>query len=181
MYLARNRVTIGRCVSLGPNIQCKVDPGGRLEIGDHCEVRAGVLLDVWGQLSIGARTFIGHTSTIGAQKMVEIGNDCLIAECVTIRDQDHRIADLSRPIREQGYSVAPVRIGNDVWLGAKVTVCKGVSIGDGCVVGANAVVTRDLPPYSVAVGAPARVVRYRTDRRDNADTGKRSHRTMNLC
>ncbi len=66
-------------------------------------------------------------------------------------------------MRLQGEDVAPVRIGNSVWLGAKVTVLKGVSIGDGAIVGANAVVSSDLPPGAVAVGVPARVMRIRSD------------------
>jgi len=159
---AHGRATLGRRIMLGARVGCKVDPGGYLAIRDHCEIRTGVLLDVWGELTIGARTFVGQGTVIGAQERIEIGTDCLIGEYVTIRDQDHGIADTSRAIREQGYKVAPVHIGDNVWLGAKVTVCKGVSIGTGCVVGANSVVTHTLPPYSVAIGAPARVMRQRT-------------------
>jgi acetyltransferase-like isoleucine patch superfamily enzyme len=66
-------------------------------------------------------------------------------------------------MRLQGEDVASVRIGNDVWLGAKVTVLKSVSIGDGAIVGANAVATSDLPPSAVALGIPARVMRIRSD------------------
>jgi len=65
------------------------------------------------------------------------------------------------PIKDQGIVKSPVRIGPDVWLGAKVTVLRGVTVGRGCVVAANAVVNRDLPAFSVAVGVPARVVRDR--------------------
>ena len=79
----------------------------------------------------------------------------LIADDVYVSDFDHRIDDLTRPIKDQGIVKARVRIERDVWLGTKVTVARGVVIGAGTVVGANAVVTRDLPPYSVAVGAPA--------------------------
>ena len=64
-------------------------------------------------------------------------------------------------IKDQGITKSRVRIERNVWLGTKVTVCRGVTIGEGAVVGANAVVTRDLPMYSVSVGAPARVIRDR--------------------
>ena len=85
----------------------------------------------------------------------------LIADGVYISDFDHKFADLDRPIKDQGIAKARVRIERDVWLGTKVTVCRGVVIGDGAVVGANAVVTRDLPPFAVAVGVPARIIRDR--------------------
>ncbi|MCW2490757.1 MAG: acetyltransferase, partial [Frankiales bacterium] len=68
-----------------------------------------------------------------------------------------------RPIKDQGITKSPIRIGADVWLANKVTVVRGVHIGDGSVVGANAVVTSDLPPYSIAAGVPARVIRSRLD------------------
>ncbi len=66
-------------------------------------------------------------------------------------------------MRLQGEDVAPMGIGNDVWLGAKVRVLKGVSIGDGAIVGANSVATSDLPPCAVALGTPARVMRMYSD------------------
>ncbi|HYU66336.1 MAG TPA: acyltransferase, partial [Jatrophihabitantaceae bacterium] len=80
-------------------------------------------------------------------------------------DFDHRYSDLDVPIKDQGIVKSPVRIGNDVWLGTKTTVVRGVRIGDGAVIGANAVVSRDVPAYGVAVGIPARVVH---DRRHDA-------------
>ena len=89
------------------------------------------------------------------------GDLALFADGVYISDFDHRFADLERPIKDQGIVKTRVRIGRDVWLGTKVTVCRGVRIGDGVVVGANAVVTRDLPDHAVAVGVPARVIKDR--------------------
>ena len=81
---------------------------------------------------------------------------------VAIRDHDHRFdGPLAVPIREQGHVCAPVTIGDNVWLAGKSTVLKGVTIGDNAVVGANAVVTRDIPANAVAMGVPARVIRYR--------------------
>lgn len=92
---------------------------------------------------------------------VEIGAACIIADDVYIADFDHAYGSRELPVKDQGIVKVPVRIGDDVWLGTTVTVAKGVAVGDGCVVGANAVVTRDLPAYSVAVGAPAVIIRRR--------------------
>ena len=93
---------------------------------------------------------------------VVIGEDCLIAELVSIRDHDHRFADLDVPIRAQGADVAEVNIGRNVWIGSKATVLKGVTIGDDAIVGAGAVVTRDVPANAIVIGVPARVVRFRS-------------------
>jgi acetyltransferase-like isoleucine patch superfamily enzyme len=92
---------------------------------------------------------------------VEIGAAALFADDIYVSDFDHKFADLTMPIKDQGISKARVRIEPDVWIGTKATVTSGVVIGEGAVVGANAVVTRDLPPYSVSVGVPARVIKDR--------------------
>ncbi len=87
-----------------------------------------------------------------------IGRDVLIAEHVTIRDQDHAYGG-QLPTSKNGFVTAPIRIGDNVWLGAKVTILKGVSVGNNVVIGANSEVTRDLRDNVVAVGVLARVVR----------------------
>jgi acetyltransferase-like isoleucine patch superfamily enzyme len=80
---------------------------------------------------------------------------------VSIRDHNHRFDKLDVPVRLQGMTSAPVRIGRNVWIGGKATITKGVSIGDNAVIGANAVVTHDIPANAIAVGVPARVIKYR--------------------
>jgi acetyltransferase-like isoleucine patch superfamily enzyme len=92
---------------------------------------------------------------------IEIGEDCLIAEMVSIRDHNHRFDRLDVPVRCQGMASAPIRIGRNVWIGGKATIIKGVTIGDNAVIGANAVVTHDVPANSIAVGVPARVIKVR--------------------
>jgi len=111
-------------------------------------------------LHIGDGTSIAGNVVISAARSVRLGRKVLLARGVYISDHTHRYDDTSRPILEQGIErMEPVEIGDGAWLGENVVVCPGVRIGRGAVVGANAVVTEDVPDFSLAVGAPARVVR----------------------
>ncbi|MGH8961224.1 MAG: acyltransferase [Jatrophihabitantaceae bacterium] len=114
-----------------------------------------------GTLTLGDKSVLARDVSINCYLDVEIGACALIADNVYISDFDHRFADLTTPIKDQGIAKSRVRIGRDVWLGTKVTIARGVEIGEGTVVGANAVVTKDLPAFSVCVGVPARVIRDR--------------------
>jgi acetyltransferase-like isoleucine patch superfamily enzyme len=114
-----------------------------------------------GTLSLGDKSVLARDISINCYLDVEIGDSALIADSVYVSDFDHKFGDLAVPIKDQGIAKSRVRIERNVWIGTKVTICRGVIIGEGTVVGANAVVTRDLPAYSVAVGAPARVVKDR--------------------
>ena len=139
--------------------------GADAAFGAECVFDNDLTVECRGRLQVGNRVIFGHHCTVAVRNRITIGDDCMFAEMVSIRDHDHAFGDTTRPYREQGFVSAPVSIGRNVWLGAKVTVCKGVEIGDNSVVGANAVVTKDIPANSVAVGIPARVVR-RLDGRD---------------
>jgi acetyltransferase-like isoleucine patch superfamily enzyme len=135
---------------------------GRLEIGRHTLLEP----DVWitapapARVRIGAGTFLNLGVMVAALDRVEIGDHCMLANGCVVTDADHRFDDPSRPVTWQGFtSRGPTKIGDNVWLGAHVVVTSGVTVGERCVVGANSVVTCDLPPFSVAAGAPARVLR----------------------
>ena len=122
------------------NIERKARFSPALSIGDHSGI--GINCCVYGPVSIG--------------KNVMMGQDVIV---YTTRHRDDR-TDI--PMCEQGMSeVKPVMIGDDVWIGGRAIILPGVHIGDGCIIGAGAVVSRDIPAYSVAVGCPARVVRSR--------------------
>lgn len=133
----------------------------QVTIGAGCEFDRGFTLSCTGRLTIGSKTFFGHRSTLAAIESITIGKNCQIAEMVSIRDHDHRIDRLDIPIREQGLVSQPVKIGDDVWIGSKATVLKGVTIGDHAIIGAGAVVTHAIPAYAIAVGVPARVIKDR--------------------
>lgn len=131
----------------------QVTIGPWVHLGDGCAIRSHA-----GTVLVGAKTVIGRHTTINSFLDVTIGDACLFSDSIWIGDFDHRHDDLSRPIKDQGITTAPVRIGNDVWIGTKATVLPGVSIGDHAIVGANAVVTRDVAPYAIVGGVPARVI-----------------------
>lgn len=114
-----------------------------------------------GTLSVGDKCVLGRNVSINCYLDLEIGAAALFADDIYVSDFDHKFADLTVPIKDQGIAKSRVRIEPDVWIGTKVTVCRGVVIGEGSVVGANAVVTHDLPAYCVAVGVPARVIKDR--------------------
>jgi acetyltransferase-like isoleucine patch superfamily enzyme len=133
-------------------------PEGSVSIGERCVIDRHASIECRGRLMIGARVIIGHHVTIGVDGTVTIGDDCLIAELVSIRDHDHAFGRTDVPIREQGPAVADVTVGRDVWIGAKATLTSGVTIGDHAVVAAGAVVTRDVPEWSIVGGVPAREI-----------------------
>lgn len=134
--------------------------GGRLTVGRGVSIGSGVELTASrGAIEVGDSTFIGPWTTIVARQAVRIGSRCLIAERVTIRDQDHEIGGpVGRSIVESGFRVSEVEIGDDVWIGAGAVILKGVRIGRGAVVGANAVVNRDVGCGEIVAGVPARPI-----------------------
>ena len=161
--LANPHVVTTGFVFLGKDVELFARPGfGRLVLGRWVHLGDGTSLRCHeGTLSIGDKVVFGRNNVVNAYLDISIGATSIIADMVYVTNFDHVFTDVERPIKDQGIVKSPVRIGADVWLANKVSVVRGTVIGDGCVVAANAVVTRDLPPYSVAVGVPARVIRNR--------------------
>jgi acetyltransferase-like isoleucine patch superfamily enzyme len=139
---------------------------GNIDIGKNCGIGDGVFFSA----TRGAFLRIGDSSSLNtgchllAVYGIEIGANTHVGEYCSIRDQNHGFKFSDIPISSQGFSGAPIRIGQDVWIGRGVFVGAGVTIGDGTVIGANSVVTKSIPPYSIAVGAPAKVIGSRQQR-----------------
>ena len=143
-------LTLGRRVVIEHNVFLKiVDDEARLTIGDY--------------------TFIGTGSEMDLSGTITIGSHTLIAPNVFITDHAHNMSIDAR-LDEQGTHIAPVSIGDDVWIGTRAVILPGVVIGNGAVVGAGAVVTRDVPEYCIAAGVPARLIGKRTGSNDRAES-----------
>jgi acetyltransferase-like isoleucine patch superfamily enzyme len=111
-------------------------------------------------IQIGNNVHIGRNNIIGARKSIILEENVLIGPHVMIGDHSHRYEDVDVPVKMQEATEAgPVRIGRDSWIGANVFILPNVTIGRHVIIGANAVINRDIPPFSVAVGVPARVIK----------------------
>jgi len=127
--------------------------GKRVRIWSHTHI------DSPSKLTLGNDVSINRYGVINAGGGITIGNDVLIGPKVTIYSQNHNFEDSSKLIREQGYTTAEVKIGNNVWIAANVTILPGVVIEDNCVIGANSVVNKSVKRNSLIAGNPAKLIR----------------------
>jgi acetyltransferase-like isoleucine patch superfamily enzyme len=139
-----------------------------VRLGDNVTLARGVIIQCTGviqQIGVGVRiddnSALGAYSFIGGQGGVSIGRNVIMGPRVNIHSENHCYEDPSVPMRLQGVSRRGVSIGDDCWIGAGAIILDGVTVGRGCVIAAGSVVTRNLADYSVAAGAPARVLRSR--------------------
>ncbi len=161
--LALRGGSIGRRVVIQPGVCLASGKSRPIILHDGVHLMRGVVLSTGhsGRIELHDNVYVGEYGVLTSNAAITIGRDSLIAPHADLVDFNHATADLDRPVFAQPVDAAPITIGRDVWLGARVTVLRGVTIGDQAVVGAGAVVTRDLPPRSVALGVPARVLRQR--------------------
>jgi acetyltransferase-like isoleucine patch superfamily enzyme len=158
------RVWLRSCDSVGnwTRVTGKVfvQNGGSIHIGERVQILSHYAHSVLatfpgGQIEIGNRTVLNYGVDICATKLVHIGDDCLLGTHVIILDNDfHDVAEHDRVPEAR-----PVIIGDGVWIGNRATILPGVTIGDGAVVGAGSVVMSDIPPRTLAMGNPARVMK----------------------
>ena len=163
LKLRQPHVVTHGIVFLGRGVEIRCRRGlGHLELGRGVWVGAGTAIRCHeGYLRIGDRVVFGGGDTINCYLDVEVGDECLFADDVYIGDFDHRYEDPDVPIQRQGIVKSPVRLGADCWIGEKVTILRGTTIGRGSVVGAHSVVRGRFEDGSVIVGNPGRVVKRR--------------------
>ena len=161
---------------------CRNTTGSKesIRIGDNCRIRCQLIALGSGKISIGNNTYIGGPSKVGATESITIGNDVIISGDVHIFDNNNhptapearlamtQSADSEGPLWSWIESESkPVVIEDNVWIGERCTVLKGVKIGRGSIVACNSVVTNDVPPYTIVAGNPAKVVKNLLEDRSN--------------
>ena len=158
-------ITLGRGVYIDHGVYLHGAPGG-LDIGEKSWIMTGCRLHVFNYrgieqagIRIGRRTFLGEGSVVRGQGGVTIGDNVLFGPRVMVLAVDHVFTDPNRPIMDQGITASGIRIEDNCWIGAGAIILDGVTVGRGSCVGAGAVVTQTVPPHSLAVGVPARVIR----------------------
>ncbi|KAA5597168.1 acyltransferase [Blastochloris sulfoviridis] len=131
-----------------------------ITLGAHAIVKQGAHLcpcRAAARVTVGARTTVGFYTLIYASAEVRIGDDCMIAPFVHIVDSDHGTRR-GQLMNRQANVAAPITIGSDVWIGTHAVILKGVTIGDGAVVAAGAVVREDVPANTIVGGTPAKII-----------------------
>ena len=150
-------------VTLGPGVQAygkvTVLGTGRVTLGREGNLYQGVVLETQGEgrIVVGEKFVLNQGTLLAAMSEIHLGDHVLVGEYVSIRDSDHEFREGLD--KDGGFVTTPIRIGHQVWIGRGCCITRGVTIGERSVIGANSVVTKDIPPRSVAVGAPARVIR----------------------
>ncbi len=146
--------------------------GSKIELGNNIFFGKGLVLTAWEEyrgggydpsIKISNNCSFGMYCHITATNRIEIGEGCLTGKWVTITDNSHGRTDYEslviRPVERMLYSKGPVIIGKNVWIGDKATILPGVNIGEGAVIAANAVVTKDVPPFAIVAGVPAKIIK----------------------
>ncbi len=155
LWLARHFASHGIVVvSGGSPMPTVVNRGGEIRTG-IVQLYSGVRLEVseGAGLSIGNGTYLNRNTCVCAESRVEIGNNCKISWDVTIMDSDqHPLPGKNTTVKK------PVIIEDNVWIGCRAIILKGVRIGTGAIIGAGAVITKDVPAHAIVVGAPQRVI-----------------------
>ena len=162
-----DRIRLGNGVRIASQamLRANTDHPTGISIGDHSTVHESALIAAnRGRVTIGRRCWLAQFCLITGNGHVRIGDNVLIAAHISINTVSHHFERCDIPIDDQGIYCDPVIIEDDVWIGLSAIILQGVTIGHGAIVGAGAVVTRDVPPWSVVMGVPARVIR----RRDHA-------------
>ena len=163
-----HKISFGRFLKLGDRVRLEalghegITLGNNVSIGDYGKVVVSTTLNHIGRyIRIGNNVGIGEYAYLGGAGGLTIGDDCIIGQYFSCHPENHHFGETHIQVRHQGVSREGITLGNDCWVGAKVTLLDGVSIGDHSVVAAGSVVTRSFPAYSVLGGVPAKVLKTR--------------------
>ncbi|AKD56049.1 acyltransferase [Spirosoma radiotolerans] len=145
--LGKGKIIIGRSSGIGSYSQIIISTSFN-NIGEH--------------ITIGNNVGIGQFSSLGGSGGLEIHDNCIIGQYFSCHPENHNYSNINLLIKDQGTTRSKIVIGQNCWIGAKVTILAGVYVGNNCVIAAGAVVTKSIPDNAVVAGVPAKIIKIRT-------------------
>lgn len=167
-FFNRPKIQLGKWTKIGEQCYLSALGKGQLKLGDNVGIGAYSRLivstsfnNLGSHIHIGNNVGIGEFAYLGGAGGLEIGDECIVGQYFSCHPENHNYENLKTPIRHQGVSRKGIKIGRNCWIGSKVTILDGVTIGDNCIIAAGAVVTKNMPDNAVIGGVPARVLKSR--------------------
>ena len=176
VFARLNQISFAHGSKFNHNVRIQLGENANFNVAESCWVEYGVEIQSDTLIEIGQGTTIQRNCSLNGS--IKIGELCIFAPNVflssgshifkawpemAIRHQEKKYHSMSRELRPSGFEDKPVKIGDDCWLGVNVVIMPGVEVGKGSIIGANSVVTKSIPPYSIVVGIPGKVVKSRLD------------------
>lgn len=169
--VCKRKMVFGKGVTLHRNVEINALSKNGVKLGRNASIGAysiikctGTLKKIGVGIEIGDNFGCGEYSFFGAAGGIKIGNNVIMGQNVRFHSENHVFSRCDIPIREQGVSNKGIVVNDDCWVGSGVVFLDGVEVGKGCVVGANTLVNKDIPEYSIAVGNPVRIIKNRIDK-----------------
>jgi acetyltransferase-like isoleucine patch superfamily enzyme len=164
----KHLISLGKTITIGDNVEINALSQNGIFIGNNVTILRNSIIECTGNiknigegLTIGNHVGIAQNCFIQVRGKVNIGDYVIFGPYVKLFSENHDFKDTSVPIVYQGETRLPVTVENNVWLGTNCTILGGVTIGEGSIIAAGAIVNKDIPPYSIAAGIPAKVIKSR--------------------
>ncbi len=168
-FFNSSKIKFGKFLKLGNDVYLSalgkqgIIIGDNVGIGAFSRIIVSTSMNNLGEyIKIGNNVGIGEYAYLGGAGGLELGNECIIGQYFSCHPENHVSSDLNRAIRQQGVSRKGIKIGENCWIGSKVTIVDGVEIGNGCIIAAGAVVNKSFPAHSIIGGVPAKVLKSRS-------------------
>lgn len=160
----KSGVTIGKYVELDGLSKEGINIGNNVKIGSFSQIKCtGTLKKIGRGFSIEDNSGFGEFCFFGAAGGIKIGSNVIMGQNIRFHSENHNFDRLDIPIREQGVTNKGILVEDDCWFGSGVVILDGVTVGKGSVLGSNTLVNKDIPPYSIAVGNPVRIIKSRLE------------------
>lgn len=164
----RNKISFGRTTIIGDNVVINALSKNGIITGDNLSIASntiiectGVLRNLGDGLIIGNNVGIAQNCFIQVRGKIQIGNNVIFGPNVSIFSENHNFSELDIPINLQGESRKGIKINDGVWIGTRAIILDGVSLGENSIIAAGSVINKDVPPFSIVGGVPAKVLKFR--------------------